>query len=61
LQRLCIIGTDAEILAKARSLGLPADTVTALLIGPASDGDAMTLWQMAGQKDKEYFARYKEA
>lgn len=58
LQRLCIIGTDAEILAKARSLGLPADTVTALLIGPASDGDAMTLWQMAGQKDREYFARY---
>lgn len=58
LQKLCIVGEDADIRAKAQALGLPVQTVTATLIGPASDGDAMTLWAMALVCGKEYFSRY---
>lgn len=58
MQRLCIVGEDADIRAKAQALGLPVQTVTATLIGPASDGDAMTLWAMALVCGKEYFSRY---
>ena len=39
---------------------VPVDTVTALLIGPASSGDAMTLWLMAQAAGCEYFARYTD-
>lgn len=60
MQRLCIIGDSAAIKAKAESLGLPVETVTATLIGPASNGDAMTLWGMSKTEDKEYFSRFIE-
>ena len=60
MQRLCIVGEDADIRAKAEALGLPVQTVTATLIGPASEGDAMTLWAMALVCGKEYFSRYPE-
>lgn len=61
LQKICIVGTDEEIKAKAESLGLPVQTVTAQLIGPASTGDAMTLWIMAQGKDDPYFSSFTEA
>lgn len=60
LQKLCIVGTSEDIKAKAESLGLPVQTVTAQLIGPASNGDAMTLWAMAQSEDSDYFASYTE-
>lgn len=58
LQRLCIAGAGEDIHAKAAELGLPVADTPALLIGPASNGDAMTLWMQAQASDREYFARY---
>lgn len=60
LQRLAIVGANAEIIARAQAMLVPVDTVTALLIGPASSGDAMTLWGMAQAEGAEYFARYTD-
>lgn len=60
LQRLCIAGAGEDIHAKAAELGLPVADTPALLIGPASNGDAMTLWMQAQASDREYFARYTE-
>ena len=60
LQRLAIVGTNADIIARAQAMLVPVDTVTALLIGPASNGDAMTLWLMAQAAGAEYFARYTD-
>ena len=60
LQRLAIVGTNADIIARAQAMLVPVDTVTALLIGPASSGDAMTLWLMAQAAGCEYFARYTD-
>ena len=60
LQRLAIVGASAEIVARAKAMLVPTDTVTALLIGPASSGDAMTLWGMAQDAGAEYFARYTD-
>ena len=58
LQRLAIVGASADIIARAQAMLVPVDTVSALLIGPASSGDAMTLWMMAQAAGAEYFARY---
>lgn len=60
LQRLCIIGDSATIKARAQELGLPVQTVTATLIGPASPGDAMELWGRSKTEGEEYFARYTD-
>ena len=60
LQRLAIVGTNADIIARAQAVLVPVDTVSALLIGPASSGDAMTLWGMAQATGCEYFARYTD-
>ena len=60
LQRLAIVGANAEIIARAQAMLVPTDTVSALLIGPASNGDAMTLWGMAQAEGAEYFARYTD-
>ena len=60
LQRLAIVGASADIIARAQAMLVPVDTVTALLIGPASSGDAMTLWGMAQAEGAEYFARYTD-
>lgn len=60
LQRLAIVGASADIIARAQAMLVPTDTVSALLIGPASSGDAMTLWGMAQAAGAEYFARYTD-
>ena len=60
LQRLAIVGTNADIIAHAQAMLVPVDAVSALLIGPASSGDAMTLWMMAKAAGAEYFARYTD-
>ena len=60
LQRLAIVGASADIIARAQAMLVPVDVVPALLIGPASSGDAMTLWGMAQAEGAEYFARYTD-
>lgn len=60
LQTMCIIDATDDIVAKAEALGLPVTTVTAKLIGPASDGDAMTLWGMSKANGCKYFSKYEE-
>ena len=60
LQTLCILDAGEEIVAKAQALGLPVRPVQGYEIGPASSGDAMTLWGMAQAADKPYYASYTE-
>ena len=60
LQTMCIIDAADDIAAKAEELGLPVTTVTAKLIGPASEGDAMTLWGMSKSSGCKYFSKYEE-
>ena len=60
LQKLCIISPGAAVVSKAQALGLPVQDAAAKLIGPASDGDAMTLWMMAQAEGSPYFASYTE-
>ena len=60
LQTMCIVDATDDIAAKAEELGLPVTTVTAKLIGPASEGDAMTLWGMSKSSGCKYFSRYEE-
>lgn len=60
LQDLCIVGAGNGLIARARELGLPVELRTAYRIGPASSGDAMTLWQMSRQEGSEYFSRYTQ-
>lgn len=60
LQTLCILDATPDIVAKAQALGLPVRAVQGYEIGPASSGDAMTLWGMAQAADKPYYASYTE-
>lgn len=60
LQTLCILDATPDIVARAQALGLPVRPVQGYEIGPASSGDAMTLWGMAQAADKPYYASYTE-
>lgn len=60
LQTLCILDAGGDIVAKAQALGLPVRPVQGVEIGPASSGDAMTLWGMAQAAGKPYYASYTE-
>lgn len=60
LQTMCIVDATDEIVMKAEALGLPVKTVPAKMIGPASDGDAMTLWGMSKAAGCDYFSKYDE-
>ena len=60
LQTLCILDATPDIVAKAQALGLPVHAVQGYEIGPASSGDAMTLWGMALAAGKPYYASYTE-
>ena len=60
LQTLCILDAGGDIVAKAQALGLPVRPVQGYEIGPASSGDAMTLWGMAQAAGKPYYASYTE-
>ena len=60
LQTLCILDAGDDIVAKAQALGLPVRAVQGYEIGPASSGDAMTLWGMAQAAGKPYYASYTE-
>lgn len=60
LQTLCILDAGEDIIARAQALGLPVRAVQGYEIGPASSGDAMTLWGMAQTAGKPYYASYTE-
>ena len=60
LQTLCILDATPDIVARAQALGLPVHAVQGVEIGPASSGDAMTLWGMAQAAGKPYYASYTE-
>ena len=60
LQTLCILDATPDIVARAQALGLPVHAVQGYEIGPASSGDAMTLWGMAQAAGKPYYATYVE-
>lgn len=60
LQMVCILDATPEIQQKAQALGLPVHTAQCCEIGPASNGDAMTLWGMAQAAGCAYFASYTE-
>lgn len=60
LQTMCVVGATDEIKAEAAALGLPLKDVQATLIGPATDGDSMTIWNMSKAAGVDYFARYGE-
>lgn len=47
LKKLCIVNATNDIVAKAKDLGLPVETRTSYIIGPASNGDVATLKSMA--------------
>lgn len=49
LKKLCIVNATNDIVAKAKDLGLPVETRTSYIIGPASNGDVATLKSMADE------------
>lgn len=60
LQKLCIVNPTNDIIASAKEKGLPVEIRTCALIGPASDGDAMDLWQQSEFSGSPYFSSYTE-
>lgn len=60
LQMLCVVDASDYILNKAKELGLSVEKRTAYMIGPASDGDAMTIWNKAQRDGCPYFSSYTE-
>ena len=60
LQKLCIVDASDSILSSAKAKGLPVEQRTCWLIGPASDGDAMDLWQQSKAAGSQYFSSYTE-
>lgn len=60
LQKLCIVDASDNILASAKEKGLLVEQRTCWLIGPASNGDAMDLWQQSQAEGRPYFASTTE-
>lgn len=60
LQTMCIVGATDAIKQKAAALGLPLKEIQATLIGPATNGDCVTIFNMSKEANLDYFARYEE-
>lgn len=60
LQMLFVSGDAEKCVALAEKAGLPVSDIFGKLIGPASDGDAMKIWQQALADGCRYFASYTE-
>lgn len=60
LQKLCIVNPTNDIIASAKEKGLPVEIRTCAMVGPASDGDAMDLWQQSEAAGSPYFSSYTE-
>lgn len=58
LQLMFVSGDTEKCIALAEKLGLPVSDISGKLIGPASDGDAMKIWQQALAVGCRYFASY---
>ena len=61
LQKVCIVDPTLDIIEDAKAKGLPVEIRACALIGPASDGDAMDLWQKSEADGSHYFASFTEA
>lgn len=61
LQSLCVVSATNDILLKAQELGLPVEVHPCAVIGPASAGDAMTIWSMSKADGCKYYASETEA
>ena len=60
LQMLCVVDASLSVLERAHEAGLTIQEVTAYMIGPASDGDAMAIWDKAKESECPYFSSYTE-
>lgn len=60
LQKLCVVNATNDVIAKAKELGLPVEQRICYLIGPASSGDAMTIWNMSKEQGCPYFSSFTE-
>lgn len=56
LQLMCVVDPSSDVLARAREASLPIEQRTGYLIGPASSGDAMAIWQLSKAEGCRYFA-----
>lgn len=61
LQKVCIVDPTLDIIEDAKAKGLPVEIQACALIGPASDGDAMALWQKSEADGSHYFSSFTEA
>ena len=60
LQMMCIVDADTDVLSRAKEAGLPIEQRTGYLIGPASSGDAMAIWQLSKDEGCRYFASSRD-
>lgn len=60
LQKLCVVEPTDVVLARAKEAGLPMEKHTCYLIGPASNGDAMAIWEKSKSEGCEYYSSFTE-
>lgn len=58
LQSMCVVGDCPDTIEKAKALGLKVEQVTAYKIGPASNGDCMTVWASSEAEGCDYYSKY---
>lgn len=56
LQLMCVVEPSSEVIRLAEAAGLPTEQHGCHLIGPASSGDAMAIWQLCKSEGCRYFA-----
>lgn len=60
LQLMFVSGDTEKCIELAEKAGLPVTDISGKLIGPASEGDAVKIWQQALSDGCRYFASYTE-
>lgn len=60
LQLIFVAEASENVLSRAKEAGLTISPVSGYLIGPASNGDAMAIWQLAEKDGCPYFSSYTE-
>lgn len=56
LQLMCVVEPSSEVIQRAAAAGLSTEQHGCHLIGPASSGDAMAIWQLCKAEGCRYFA-----
>ena len=56
LQLMCVVEPSSEVIQRAAAAGLSTEQHDCHLIGPASSGDAMAIWQLCKAEGCRYFA-----